>query len=371
MGGFSQAQDSCALRISLLTCSPGEELYSTFGHTAIRVADRSTGTDIVYNYGTFDFDDPNFYAKFVRGKLLYYVSRENFTDFVGTYRQENRSVSEQMLNLSCDEKARMQRALFDNLQGNNKYYKYDFLFDNCTTRARDMVLRNSPPGMRTSAIIGPGPVTFRDHLHVYLDRGHMNWSELGIDILLGSKLDRPMTNAEAMFLPDFLEKGLDSTREGSRNEVISKTLISPRASVNPESGLSLTGPRTVLWGLLFFFAAIAFLPVPGKKSILAVADSLLFLVTGLLGLLLVFMWTGTDHVVCRNNYNLLWALPTHVLFAFLGAKGSPTVRKYFLASAILSVLVLIGWNFLPQRFHPALLPVVILLAWRSWKKASA
>jgi hypothetical protein len=123
--------------------------------------------------------------------------------------------------------------------------------------------------------------------------------------------------------------------------------------------------------LLILFAAIAFLPVPGKERILALADLLLFFVTGLLGLLLVFMWTGTDHVVCRNNFNLLWALPTNAIFAFLINKRTPNVRRYFLITSILAGIALIGWYFLPQRFNPSLFPVVILMAWRSWKRASA
>jgi hypothetical protein len=360
------------LRISLLTCSPGEDLYSTFGHTAVRITDRSTGTDIVYNYGTFDFNDPDFYAKFVRGKLKYYLSREHFGDFVDSYRMENRAVSEQLLNLTCEEKARLQQALFTNLQDENKYYKYDFLFDNCTTRARDIIFRNAPPGMKTSAIIGPDPVTFRDNLHMYLDRGHMDWSELGIDILLGSKLDRPMTNDEAMFLPDFLEKALDSTKAGSRKMVAEKILLVPRSEADMKSGNSLDATLLSGWGLLLLFAVFAFLPVPGKVRFLHAADLILFLTTGLLGILLVFMWTGTEHLTCKNNYNLLWALPTHTVFAFLLSRRTPMVKRYFLIAAMLAGLCVVMWfTRSPQQLPMALLPLFLLLTWRSWKRAKA
>ncbi|MGB4844981.1 MAG: DUF4105 domain-containing protein, partial [Ferruginibacter sp.] len=128
------AQDSSRLRISLLTCTPGEELYSTFGHSAYRVIDSTSLTDIVYNYGTFNFDDDGFYLKFVQGKLLYYVSAEYFTDFKYLYQSTNRGITEQVLNLSAAEKISMQRFLNNNLKEENKYYKYDFFFDNCTTR---------------------------------------------------------------------------------------------------------------------------------------------------------------------------------------------------------------------------------------------
>lgn len=131
------AQDSSRLRISLLTCTPGEELYSTFGHSALRVTDSNAVTDLVYNYGTFNFDDEGFYLKFARGKLLYYVSVELFRDFAANYQYENRGITEQVLNLSGEEKIRMRHFLEENLQPQNRYYKYDFFFDNCTTRLRE------------------------------------------------------------------------------------------------------------------------------------------------------------------------------------------------------------------------------------------
>src|SRR4051812_21975801 len=115
----TQAQNSsnCHVRISLLTCAPGQELYSTFGHTAIRITDSVTRTDIVYNYGTFDFDDPNFYMKFVRGKLDYFLSAAYYPDFMYEYQEEQRSVTEQVLNLNCAQKLQIIRALELNMQG--------------------------------------------------------------------------------------------------------------------------------------------------------------------------------------------------------------------------------------------------------------
>src|SRR3982751_2050087 len=117
----AQAQDStnCHVRISLLTCAPGQELYSTFGHTAIRITDSVTRTDIVYNYGTFDFDDPNFYMKFVRGKLDYFLSADQFPDFMYEYEETQRSVAEQVLNLNCAQKQQIIQALATNMQGTN------------------------------------------------------------------------------------------------------------------------------------------------------------------------------------------------------------------------------------------------------------
>ena len=142
---FASGQDSSRLRISLLTCTPGQELYSTFGHTAIRVIDSNSLTDYVYNFGTFDFEDPNFYLKFVKGKLLYFLSAEPYADFAALYRFEGRGITEQLLNLDAAEKDSTRRLLNQTLREENRYYLYDFFFDNCTTRPRDIIVRHQHP----------------------------------------------------------------------------------------------------------------------------------------------------------------------------------------------------------------------------------
>src|SRR5690606_35915179 len=145
--------DSCALNISLLTCAPGSELYSTFGHTAIRVQNTELGYDEVYNYGTFEFG-PDFYTKFIRGKLLYFLSVESFEDFIYQYEMESRSIQEQILLLDCGEKHRLLEALHQNAQPQNRYYRYDFLRDNCTTRARDMIRGQTKDSVLFKNILG-------------------------------------------------------------------------------------------------------------------------------------------------------------------------------------------------------------------------
>lgn len=360
--------DSCELRISLITCSPGAELYSTFGHSALRIVDKSTGTDIIYNYGVFDFYDPDFYAKFVRGKLLYFLDQENFSDFLYNYSADNRSVSEQVLNLSCPEKEAMQEFLFTNLRPENRQYKYDFLFDNCTTRLRDLVLTKSGKIYQTAEILSNKPTSFRNHIHYYLDLNRMHWSKLGIDLLLGAKLDRHMNASEAMFLPDYLEKGFDSSRS-TLPLVEQKIPLYIKKEPSEINHFSFTAPGFLFSLFLIVVFALSFLKFNGAKTILALTDFLLFLITGLLGVLLVFMWAGTDHQICANNYNLLWALPTHLLAAFYIRKNSFFVKKYFLFTAILSSILLISWYFLPQELNPAFIPFAILIGWRSFRIA--
>src|SRR5207237_648325 len=133
---------TCSLRITVLTCSPGQDLYSIFGHNALRITDSSKGTDVIYNWGTFDFNEPNFYLKFMRGKLLYFLSPDKLEDFMYEYQYEGRSVNEQVLDISCEEKMKIKQLVDINMTGDNRFYKYDFLYDNCTTRIRDIVEKN-------------------------------------------------------------------------------------------------------------------------------------------------------------------------------------------------------------------------------------
>ncbi|RYG03456.1 MAG: DUF4105 domain-containing protein [Chitinophagaceae bacterium] len=133
----------CNLRVSILTCGPGEDLYSIFGHSAIRIMDASNGMDIVYNYGTMEFDDFSFYVKFTRGQMLYYLSYTDMNSFLYEYQVTKRSVTEQELRLTCEDKIRLFGALKLNATDENKYYNYSFLYDNCSTRIRDIISNKS------------------------------------------------------------------------------------------------------------------------------------------------------------------------------------------------------------------------------------
>jgi hypothetical protein len=356
-------QDSCNLRITLLTCSPGAELYSTFGHTAIRVTDKFSGGDYVYNYGTFEFG-PDFYTKFIKGKLLYYLSVESFPDFLYGYQYESRSIVEQELQLSCAEKQKLFEALQTNALKENRYYKYDFLFDNCTTRARDIVAANTNTPVVFKNILPKDVPTFRNLIHTYLNLGGQYWSKLGIDILLGAKLDKKVTNQQAMFLPDYLLKGFDSAY------VNTKPLVTPPTKAlqmpSPLNQRMFFRPAVVFALLLVFALALFFINKKWAKMALSVFDFLFFFTLGMAGILLLFMWFGTDHVVTKNNYNLLWALPTHFIVAFVAYKNKPWIKNYFNFTFIIGVLLLLTWAILPQQLNTALLPIVLLIIFRSW-----
>ena len=359
---FAQS-DPCSLRISLLTCAPGAELYSIFGHTAIRVTDGATGTDVVYNYGTFEFG-PDFYMQFVRGKLPYALSVENFNDFLYNYDYESRSVWEQVSLLSCEQKQALKASLDSNALPQNRTYRYDFLYDNCTTRAGDMLMKYSAQPVQLTGILPAKVPTFRDLIHHKLDAGHLTWSKLGIDLLLGAKLDREVTNKQAMFLPHNLLRGLESATAAGQPLVTDAIPILTKPSLLPTSdGLT---PFIAFGLLLALLVPLSFVRNRGARRGIAVFDVLFFVLLGIVGIVLLVMWFGTDHALCANNWNLLWALPTHLVVATFLRSGKRWVNTYLLATIILQVALLVGWLFLPQELNPGFLPIVLLALLRSW-----
>lgn len=357
------AQDSCHIRISLLTATPGEELYETWGHSALRVTDSATNSDIVYNYGTFDFDTPHFYLKFIRGKLPFYLSPDNFQDFVSEYEQDNRGVTEQVLNLTCAEKLNIQTLLVVNMLGNNRGYKYEFTFDNCTTRLRDLIEKGTDSTVHFGHVLHT-KVTFRDLIHEYLNYNDNQWSKLGIDILLGSKLDANSTSYQVMFLPDYLMKTIDSSTLNGRSIVRDKHALFKINRSKIEKN-NLTHPIFLFTCLLVIIAFLSFSKNIFIQKTLSSFDGFLFFLTGFLGILLLFMWFGTDHIMCRDNYNLLWAWPTNVVAAFYIHSKKRWPKIYFTIYAIFNIVLIALWAFLPQHLNASLIPIIVILIFRS------
>lgn len=360
---FAQS-DSCHLRISILTATPGEELYSTFGHSALRVTDSTNNSDIVYNYGTFNFDEPNFYIKFVRGKLPFYLSTDYFDNFIVEYQQENRGITEQVLNLTCSEKYRINELLQENMLGPNRVYKYDFTFDNCTTRLRDLIEKTTDSTVHFGEALKMKE-TFRDLIYEYLNYGDKQWSKLGIDILLGSKTDAIMKPREVMFLPDYLMKTFDSSTIEARPLVAEKHSLF-KINYSPLEKDNLTHPLFIFTCLFVLIALLSYSKNLFIQKFLSAFDGFLFFIIGLLGILLVFMWFGTDHIMCRNNYNLLWAWPTNIVAAFYIHSKKSWAKKYFILYAVFNLILLGFWFFLPQHMNPALIPIILILILRSF-----
>jgi hypothetical protein len=374
-------KDSCTMEISLLTCSPGNELYSLFGHTAIRIRDSRKGMDIVYNYGTFDDSDPLFYFYFTRGIMLYSLSASTFKDFMTEYEDEHRNVVAQILNLSCEEKNRLYEALRKNTMDENRLYQYHFHTDNCTTRAARIIESNTTdsllyqdifpvnssvvPTSAESLISGPG-MSYRDMIHKYLEREHQDWPEFGIDMLLGKNLDIKPTNIEAIhFLPDYLYKGMDSAHEGNKAMVAERQTLLQFPSTKMSAGWFTP---ILFFTLLLILSAWLYFLKNNPKAItgLLIFDFLFFTLLGLIGLLMTYMWLGRIDDVCRNNINILWALPTHIIAVFFIRKKAAWIKYYFLITAIIAALLLIGFPFGLQRMNTAVLPILVIIIFRSY-----
>jgi hypothetical protein len=257
-------------------------MYSMFGHTALRITDSVTLTDLVYNYGTFDFEDPAFYSKFVKGKLDYFLSVTEFNIFMYEYQVTKRDVIEQELRLSAQEKFAIKHALAENLIGSNRFYKYDFLYDNCTSRVRDILEKYAGMNVPT-ALVSQG-TSFRDLIHEYADRGNMGWTKLGMDLLMGVPADKPLSIKESMFLPDYLMTGVDNA--GSL--LVKKDTILRTGYVVPEGNSQ--GPIRILGVVSILILLASFVNRRNARSITAFFDFVLCFLTGLTGCVLLYTW---------------------------------------------------------------------------------
>lgn len=361
---FVQLSDSA--QISLLTCTPGMELYSIFGHSAIRVNDPVLHLDKIYNYGTFDFATPNFYTKFVTGRLDYMLSTTKFKYFEYEYKVDNRGVFEQVLNINKSQA----QALFTNLETNaltqNRTYRYDFFYDNCATRIRDIFEKSLGDSLVYDTQSYTQDLNFRDLLHPYIT--HSQWLDLGINLALGLPADKIALPAEYTFLPDHLmdyvskayyEKITDSTKfAGNVEQIVSYTKIN-----FPKKYLT---PLNIFLVLLVLFIALTYMDFE-KKRITCWPDKVLFSIVGILGVVTTFLWLGTDHFAMNQNLNFIWAMPLNLIIVFLLNKKrfQNIVFYYFMAYSIMLFFILISWSWFPQRFSIFLVPVVFSLFLRS------
>lgn len=352
--------------ISVITCGPWQrELYSTFGHSAFRVVDTENNIDYAYNYGIFDFGQPNFYLNFAKGYLYYRLGVYYYKDFKNDYIYDNRYVHEQVLNLL----PRQKQALFNYLQWNarpeNQHYRYDYFYNNCATKMPDIVSIVLKDSVNFDGSYITNPSSFRVLTDLYLE--HQPWGDLGIDICLGLPMDKVASPYEHMFLPDYVESGFDHATlkrpDGEVALVKNKNIVYESRPEDPPSGL----PHPLY---VFTAAAIGVLALSmydyKRKKVSNWLDALLFGAIGLIGLLLLLLWIATDHQAASKNFNLLWALPTHVIAAASLFTNAAWVKKYFLGAGTLMILLLVFWSVLPQTLNTALIPVVVILGARSF-----
>jgi hypothetical protein len=347
-------------KIYLITCTPGNELYSIFGHSAIRVQDQSLGIDLVFNYGTFDFMTPNFYLKFMNGQLDYMLTVTNFNSFSSAYSEENRGVTAHQIALDSQERAQVWEYLVWNAQPENRYYRYDFFFDNCATRIRDIFFRIK--SLDTKPFIVQGEKSYRDYLHQYLQESP--WTAQGIDLVLGLKADAKASEYSRAFLPDYMDSLFMSTKQAPLIQS-SQTILSQ--TIEKQSSKPTVGPTFFAILVLTIYLAITIVEKKRKKH-LVLADRLLFLSTGLVGLLITYLWFFTDHSVTVWNLNILWASPLLLLPALLPVstiKSKILSYLYRILVLCLAAVIIIG-PFSPQYFPAMVYPLALTLLVRIW-----
>lgn len=363
-----QAQEvplSETAELSIITIGPGAQLYDKFGHSAFRVKDVARGFDIVYNYGTYDFDTPNFYLKFAQGKLLYKVNEGNFNSFLRSYKAQNRWVKEQVLNLNQEEEQALFNFLRNNARPENAKYKYDFFFDNCATKIRDVLIEVLGKDLVYTDNFVTEQYSFRELIQKNV---HWNtWGSLGMDMAIGAVVDREATPWEYQFLPNYV---FDAAAEASVKNSNPKPLIQETNSLfenkpNDKSPSFFMSPLFV-FGILGILLVWATFRDYKKKKRTKWVDFVVLLTTGLIGVLICLLWFGTEHSTTVSNYNLLWAFPFNVVVAFLIVRSKPKKWLYNYVFFLLLMLVLLGvhWVGGVQTFAPAFAPLFIALAIR-------
>jgi hypothetical protein len=345
-------------QVSLLTCGVGDEVYSIYGHSALRVKD--SVSDIVYNYGMFDYDDPQFIPKYIRGKLLYFGAKQSFESFVRQYQYEQRSVYEQILQLNDAQVNAIELALAQNDKPENFYYKYDFTYKNCSTKLRDLIEKALGKDFKYNDYIKNDSITFMQVLNTYQARDH--WVRVGINLLLSSKVHGKMNSYQSMFLPRGLMQGLDHA------SLAGAPLVKEGAYIIPETKQRTVGTNwaAICLGALALFLLASTISMPQSKF-MRVADAVWFTLLGLLGLLFAFMWLGTDHLQTAHNLHLTWALPTHV--AWLGIRNKKWFSKYCALAAVLSLLSCTVIHFLLQPTAIEVLPLIAYTCFRLYQHA--
>lgn len=373
---------------SLITCAPDiTQPHAVFGHSALRLVDTAIDLDIVYNYGMFNSRMENFLYLFVKGETYYILARYPFNGFVADYEEENRHVFEHTLNLKAQEVKELFFLLEENAKPENRVYLYSYMFDNCSSRLRDvlkktlgdklswngnvnsgaLIPKELPKYNEINSFYTNGSLTLRQILDLYAEE--TPWLNAGIYLPIGMPSDRMATLEESMFIPDFLMNAFcHATVErenGPEPFVKSYSRLSHDLIEAKSGGIS---PNLVTWALAILVLIFTFFELKRRKNYLAI-DISLFVLFGVIGVIVWFVSLVSIHPAVFFNYNLFWITPTHFLVVFLlpFKKLNKITKGYFLVTGILAALMLFLWNTIPQSLHPAHFPLVLMFSVRLLK----
>jgi len=337
--GFSQSLPlSKDAKISVLTCGLGNESYSFFGHTAIRVADPENNIDVVYNYGNFDFRTPNFVAKFAKGDLQYSVGVASFSDFIEEYNYDKRSVFEQELLISNDLKQKLFDKLNSTLASEDRYYTYKFIDKNCTSMVVDII--NTTLGENVVVKKGDTDITYRSILFPYFD-GHF-YEKLGTSIIFGTKVDQLGTK---IFLPFELKESLEKT-----------TFQNKPLAGKTKTFLNFEKETPMSWwnNIYTYLFILAFVILAHNKTV----DKIYLLILSLMGIFFVIMGFYSLHHELAMNYNILLFSPLLLILLFFSMVKNKKWTYRF--SALHLIFLIVYLFYMINKAHLLIvLPMII------------
>ena len=363
--GWGIVSDS--VRVSLLTCAPGTEIYSLFGHTALRYENPAKGEDWVFNYGMFSFNTPNFVMRFVKGETDYQLGVIPYRYFEGEYAMRGSSVYQQELNLTSEEKEKIFRLLEENYRPANRTYRYNYFYDNCTTRARDKVEQGI-----AGKVVYPKAMkerSFREIVREYTD-GH-EWSAFGIDLCLGSEADEPIDERRQMFAPFYMLEFARGAMIHRADTIVpfvkaEKKLLDFSSKdeelFEKDEELFWPSPWTCAWAWwMLTLVVVAFGIRSGK--IYWLWDVLLFGAQGIGGCIIAFLFFFSVHPTVGSNWMLMMLNPLPLFYlpvmVYKAIKGKKDI--FHVINALVLTLFIILMPFIQQKFNPTVLPLALNL----------
>lgn len=362
------ANENDSIRLSLLTCAPGEEIYSLFGHTAIRYENPAQGIDCVFNYGLFNFNTPNFIFRFALGETDYQLGVTDYERFASEYDFFGRSVWQQTLNLTPEEKSKLISLLEENYRPENQVYRYNFLFDNCATRPRDKI-EESIQGQVSypESPVHTTTISFRDIIHQCAE-GHP-WARFGMDFCVSSEADRPITDRQTMFAPFYLMNFFANARitnNGIERALISDTQKVVDAVPLDEEDAWLPTPLQVALLLFIIVTAATIYGIRKRKGLWGI-DLVVFGLAGIAGCIIAFLAMFSLHPAVSANYLLFVFHPGQLIFLPCIIISIRKGRKswYLLLNCIVLTLFILLFPLIPQRIDFAIVPLALCLLVRS------
>ena len=347
--------------VSILTIGPGNSLSDAFGHSGIRVIDRVNDYDIVFNYGVYDFNAPNFYGNFVKGRPIYSLGLNNYENFYKNYVNQSRQIIEQKLDLSEYKKRILVNRLITNSKEANKFYEYNYFENNCSTKIADIFNEILEEDIKNEGLhkVNVGPNSYRKL--VYENINPNSWGALGIDICLGAIIDKNINSQDELFLPYNLKSYFDDLGNSNiRNgNLVTTSVLFGEYSKYTET---LISPIYLLLILSLIIISITYIDYLRRtRSVLL--DSIVLLITGIIGLLLIYLWFFSNHTASAWNYNLLWAIPFNLILfiELLKKKQKKWVISYLKLIIIMLLLMCLHWVVGVQVFNISLISLILAL----------